>query len=242
MQKHLFRIVYLIVAICSAIYCSNIYASDALRSCPPNEVTHHILNNVQKISTDYEDLKKVDVTKLSPNAKQQLLNTIAVYDRCDKESKMKFVAEFPNTFKKFLDIFQGDDLQLQRFPQFYYAIGASFNVLGFIAEEYPDKSVDLLVSLSSEAKYDADAPWALHDIFIKFFIKHPDLTIPKIKQLNISKQKNIATFLADVEAIRTDQDYQSVLDILKNRNEKKLYNMFLEAKRIKIVELKHEHM
>ena len=174
--------------------------------------------------------------QLSPAAKQQLLNIIAVYDYCDEKSKVKFIKEFPNTFQKFLDIFQQ-----KNFSQLYLVSGTCIDVLEFIANEYPERCVDLLVSLSSEAKYEADAPGALQYTFTNFFIKNPDLTISKIKQLSLSKQKNIASFLADVETIKTYSEYQNILDILKNRNEIKLYKIFAEAKKKQISDLECNH-
>jgi hypothetical protein len=233
MQKHFYTIVRWIAVLFLITCCSVAYSANNLKSCPPNNVIHSIVNNVRTTFTDYEALKKVEVPTIPFTAKQQLLNTIAVYDNCDKESKMKFIAEFPNTFKQYLDIFQH-----KYSSQFDHAVGTILELLGFIAEEYPKQCVNLLVSLSSEAKYDADAPGTLQYIFTNFFIKNPDLTILKIKRLNIPKQENIASFLADVESIRTYQEYQNILDILKNRNETKLYDIFVEAKENKIEELK----
>lgn len=232
MQKYFFIIVYLVNVLFLNICSPVIYAESIPKNCPPNHVIHGTANNFTEIFTQYEEIKKVDVMKLSPVAKQQLLNTIAVYDYCDEKSKMKFIAEFPNTFQKFLDVFQQKD-----FSQLYLVSGTCIDVLEFIADEHPERCVGLLVSLSSEAQYDVDAPSGLHDAFINFFIKNPDLTIAKIKQLDVSKQKNIASFLADVETIETYPEYKSILNILKTRNETQLYNMFVEAKKNKIQEL-----
>jgi hypothetical protein len=112
------------------------------------------------------------------------------------------------------------------------------DLLKHLSSEYPDKTVYLLLGLSRDAKWDADAPNYLQDILTEYIINHFDLFITPFKNLSIREQKNIAVFLADVETIATYPEFKTILNLLKRHKETKLYEMFLNSKKER---MKQEH-
>ncbi len=208
------------------ILCIDIYAQEQLKN-RYDDYLWHFVNSKEVRTTHYRLLLDTDTKTLSDFSKRQHRNTLDVYEHPDDEKlKLKFINEFPKDFKTFLSIFHRND-----FRELYANSHIYLDLLKHLSSEYPDKVVYLLLGLSRDAKWDADAPNYLQDILTEYIINHFGLFITPFKKLPIREQKNISVFLADVETIATYPEFKTILNLLKKHNETKLYEMFLNSKK-----------
>jgi 5'-deoxynucleotidase YfbR-like HD superfamily hydrolase len=106
--------------------------------------------------------------------------------------------------------------------------------LNDLVNEYPEKAVHLLLSLSKDAKYDADAPNYLQNTLTDFIINHYATFVEPFKKMQRQDQENISTFVADVESIATYQAFNLILDLFKKNKEIDFVQMFTKAKEERI--------
>src|SRR5207249_2050739 len=92
----------------------------------------------------------------------------------------------------------------------------------------------ILVKLSKDAHYDADAPAYLQHATCGYAAEHTKTFSTLLKQLPPDKQVDLITFLADVENHHAYREYQAVIDHLKALGE----NTF--AKRFELARGKRE--
>ena len=208
------------------LLCGEIYAQEKLKN-RYDDYLWHFVNSKEAKTTYYKLLLETETKNLSDISKQQHRNALGVYeDPDDEKRKHKFIDEFPKDFRTFLSIFRRND-----FGALYDNSHIYLDLLKHLSDEYPNKVIYLLLGLSRDAKWDADAPNYLQDILTEYIINHFDLFIAPFKKLPIKDQKNISVFLADVETIATFPEFRTILNLLKKHNEIKIYQMFLNSKK-----------
>lgn len=147
------------------ILCNDIYAQEQLKN-RYDDYLWHFVNSKEVRTTNYKLLLETETKNLSDLSKQQHRNTLDVYENPDDEKlKDKFINEFPKDFKTFLSVFHRND-----FGELYNNSHIYLDLLKHLSREYPDKVVYLLLGLSRDAKWDADAPNYLQDILTEYIV------------------------------------------------------------------------
>lgn len=86
----------------------------------------------------------------------------------------------------------------------------------------------LLVQLSKDAKYGADAPSCLQNVMTKYGSRYTRHFARFLHQLSAKERGQLITFLSDVE-VKTYQEYQRIIQNLKQLNESDLAEEFQQA-------------
>lgn len=182
-------------------------------------------------TTRYVLLAKTKTEGLSDISKQQHKNALAVYENPnDEKVKIQFIDEFPSNFETYISVFdRGDSGELYKNSYIY------IDLLGDLANEYPQKVISLLLSLSKNAMYlGTDATGYLHIAMAGCAANHFDVFLKTIKKMPIQEQKNVSAFIADVENFDAYPEFATILRLLKTHKETKLYQMFLNSKKERI--------
>lgn len=163
--------------------------------------------------------------QLSPRA-QELTRALAALHRKpdDPMTQEHYLQTFPHDYKTFLDLF---DLDHELYDGGYDYI----DVLPSLARNHDTKVGKLLVGLSKDAHYEADAPSYLQHTTAAYGSQHTKSFAKLLKQLPTVKQDHLITFLADVENHHGYPEYESIIDHLKGLEEQDLANKFEEARR-----------
>src|SRR5262245_6644959 len=88
----------------------------------------------------------------------------------------------------------------------------------------------LLVGLSKDAHYEADAPSYLQHVTAAYAGQNTKTFAQLLKELPLQKQTQLITFLADVENFHGYTDYVDIIEHLKGLGEANLASQFAEAK------------
>jgi hypothetical protein len=161
---------------------------------------------------DQEDDLSTKVTKLSA-ALGELRKSPH-----DRTAQMRYLEEFPKTYKEYLQFF---DLGKPLYDSHEYV-----DVISQLAANYELAVGSILVNLSQDAHYDADAPAYLQRATSGFAGQHTQTFVGLLKGLPWVKETNLITFLADVENHRAYPEYQLIPDHLKALGEIALANKF----------------
>jgi hypothetical protein len=212
-----------------AVLATSSYCSDLDYTKLENKYDHvieHFVGAESVKTTYYKLMLETKTDKLSEISLKQYKNALNVYKNPDdKKIKEKFLNEFPNDFDSFLSVFHQKD-----FSQLYENSFIYLDLLADLSKEYPEKTIHLLLNLSKNAKYDADATGNLQNILTHFIINNYYIFIKPFKKLPKLNQENIAAFIADVETIATYREYNSILEHLNKNREFALVEIFSRAK------------
>ena len=147
--------------------------------------------------------------------------------------RSSFLKTFPSNFEQFSEILEYGSLGN------YYVY---LHILECVSKDDANYTCTLLLSLGSEAYSGIDAQGDLQQMLVKFAISYPDLLIREFKNLNLDRQKNIASFLvADVENFDAYGEFYSLLGIVKNRRENHLYDLLISAKEAQLKQVEQDH-
>jgi hypothetical protein len=224
MKSMLINAFLLIAVLATSSYCSDLDYTKLENKY--DRVIEHFVGAESVKTTYYKLMLETKTDKLSEISLKQYRNTLNVYKKPDdKKIKEKFLDEFPNDFDSFLSVFHQKD-----FSQLYDNSFIYMDLLADLSKEYPGKAIHLLLNLSRNAKYDADATGDLQNILTYFILNNYYIFIKPFKKLPKLNQENIAAFIADVETIATYQEYNSILELLNKNREFALVEIFSRAK------------
>ena len=139
-------------------------------------------------------------------------------------AQQAYLQAFPKTYPAFLHLFDYPGGEL------YDGSHEYMEVLPSLARNNERALGELLVQLSKDAHYEADAPGDLRDTTAQYASRHTKVFIALVKQLSIEKRAHLITFLADVENFSGYQPYQDTIDHLNSLGEKCLAEEFQVAR------------
>jgi len=99
-------------------------------------------------------------------------------------------------------------------------------ILGTLATAHELEVGRLLVQLSKDAHYEADAPSYLQHLTAAYGSKHPVTFATLLKELSPKDRSNLITFLADVEVHSSYPEYQNIVKELRARHQIELAKQF----------------
>lgn len=140
----------------------------------------------------------------------------------DPAVQARYLKVFPKDFKTFLALFgPGHEL----YDGHEYIL-----ILPGLAEHHEVELGKLLVGLSRDAEYDADAPSYLQHVTTGYAASHTKVFLKLVRALPPKKRDTLITFLADVEALAGDPAYQSIVDHLRELGDHSLAKEFEAAR------------
>jgi hypothetical protein len=142
----------------------------------------------------------------------------------DPTAQQAYLQAFPKRYAAFLHLFDYPGGEL------YDAYDKYMNVLPSLASNNERGLGQLLIQLSKDAHYEADAPGELRDTTAAYASQHTKVFVELIKQLAIEKRAHVITFVADVENFSGYQQYQDTIDHLNSLGEKCLAEEFQVAR------------
>jgi hypothetical protein len=157
--------------------------------------------------------------KLSPKA-QSLATALAQLQNApdDPRVQQRYLATFPNSYKDFLELF---DFNHELYDGHEY-----IDVLPGLAKNNQMAVGKLLVELSKDAHYEADAPGYLQHATAAYAADYTQHFLGLLKQLPTAKQSNLITFLADVENHHSYPEYQLIIDHARSLGDSSIADRF----------------
>lgn len=140
----------------------------------------------------------------------------------DTAVQKEYLQAFPHDYKEFLALFD--------FGHELYDGHDFIDPLPSLGSQHPVELGELLIGLSKDAHYEADAPNYLRHATATYAVEHSQMFARFLKQLPPAKQQQLITFLADIENFRAYPEYQEIVDHLKGIGERKLAIDFEEAR------------
>ena len=136
----------------------------------------------------------------------------------DSAIQERYLELFPQDYKDFLELF---DLDKELYDGHEYIL-----VLPSLAKNHELEVGKLLVQLSKDAHYEADAPKYLQMDTAAYAGEHTKTFASLLSQLPAAKQSQLITFLADVENHDAYKEYQPIIDHLEALGEYDLARKF----------------
>ncbi|HEX7958352.1 MAG TPA: hypothetical protein VF493_00440 [Terriglobales bacterium] len=140
----------------------------------------------------------------------------------DLKLQQAYLDSFPHTYAEFLKLF---DLDQPLYDGHDY-----IEILRSLSQTHEHEIGKLLVSLSKDAKYEADAPSYLQDVTAVYGSEHPVAFAGLLKELSAEERGRLISFLADVEVHDSSSAYSKIISELETRHETQLANDFKIAK------------
>ena len=187
-------------------------------------------NNVQVRISYYDVLTAIDRNSLGDDSKILLNDILAILNSPEDELlRSKYINDFPKTFAEFCRIFDPSN-----FKELYDGSYVFLEMFDDILKERPRDTVGVLLGLSVNATYDADAPGNLQHILASFICNNYDSFISPFGKLARSGQQNIITFVCDVENFSAYAEFDCIIRVLKEKGNTELEKRFLAAKEERI--------
>ncbi len=134
--------------------------------------------------------EKVEANKLSKISLKINNSFIALKaNPSNQELQKEYLGIFPNKFSIFLDVFHP-----KNFDQLYDG-HEHIMLFNELILKFPNQSIEKLLSLASEACFDADAPNYFRSGLNKFIEMHPEIYKENLAKLDVKKVNNITKFL-----------------------------------------------
>ena len=161
--------------------------------------------------------------KLSPRA-QELTDALAALKNnpSDGAVQERYLKVFPQHYEEFMDLFDLDR-ELCDGHDFIFPLSS-------LGKEHEKELGKLLVGLAKDAHYEADALSYLQHVTAVYGGQHPEVFAELLKQLPSPKQKQLISYLADVENHSAYHEYQEIIDRLKSIGEGQLALRFEKAR------------
>lgn len=141
----------------------------------------------------------------------------------DPTVQRRYLEAFPRTYKEYLQLFDLDQPLSEEVVEYVDSLSS-------LATNHEERVGNLLVTLSKDAHYDADAPAYLQHTTCGFAGEHTKTFLTFLGRLPPVKQANLITFLADVENHRAYPEYQVVIDHLRTLGEVTFASKFERAR------------
>jgi hypothetical protein len=156
---------------------------------------------------------------LSPKA-QRLSEALLQLMSSPNDSAIQehYLKLFPQDYKDFLELF---DLDRELYDGHEYILA-----LPSLAKNHELEVGRLLIQLSKDAHYEADALSYLQHDTAAYAGEHTKIFASLLGQLSAAKQSQLITFLADVENHAAYKEYQPIIDHLKTLGENELAHKF----------------
>ena len=139
------------------------------------------------------------------------------------QAQQKYLKAFPRDYKTFLELFDLEGRELYDGHEYIL-------ILPSLAKNHLHEVGSILVELSKDAEYQADAPGYLQDVTADYARSYTRSFVRLIKPLTQKQRTKLIVFLADEEAIAKDPRYQNIIDKLRKLGELELAMQF-ESKR-----------
>lgn len=140
----------------------------------------------------------------------------------DAAAQAQYLKVFPKDFKTFLALF---DTGHELYDGHEYIL-----ILPDLAKHHEFVLGQLLVGLSQDAEYEADAPSYLQSVTTDYATAHTRVFLKLVRTLPPKKRDHLITFLADMEAIAGYPAYQSIIDHLRGLGDNALAKEFEAAR------------
>ena len=143
------------------------------------------------------------------------------------EAELRYLALFPKTFagfKKTFHNFTPPDVEL------YHTHMEHLDLLESLAMKHPREVLEIWLSVSANATYDADAVSFFRSQLLEYAAKETKTFAAAIMAKPEAQRRNIVTFLADRENFDGSPDYATILSNLEKLEQSKLRRLFLDAK------------
>jgi hypothetical protein len=126
----------------------------------------------------------------------------------DYTTQKRYLAAFPQSYKSFLALFGLNG-------ELYGSAHEYVDVLPTLARNHERAVGSLLLHLSEDAHYEADAPSYLQHATATYGSEHTRTFAKLLGSLPVGKQSRLIAFLADVENPAAYPEYQAIIDHLK---------------------------
>jgi hypothetical protein len=143
-----------------------------------------------------------------------------------------YLVVFPNNKKDFKSIFDPDD-----FSELYNGSVQYIFILNQAPANLKQAIVKLLLNITKTGAPGCCDAWsALYMVIENYVLNDTNDFIALLKPLKQKEKQNVIKFIADKEAIEFSKEYQTIIDILKSKNENELAAGFETARRQRISE------
>lgn len=151
---------------------------------------------------------------------QKLANALADLQRTPEDPTVQqtYLDAFPHDYKSFLQLFDYGGVLSDGH--------AYIQRLRTLSKTHELEVGRLLVQLSKDAHYEADAPSYLQHVTAAYGSEHPATFAALLKKLSPEDRGKLITFLADVEVHSSYLDYQNIVKELRARHEIELARQF----------------
>ncbi len=140
----------------------------------------------------------------------------------DPQVQETYLRAFPADYETFLELF---DFGRELYDGHDFVV-----VLPALAKDHEREVGKLLVQLSKDAHYEADAPSSLQQATAAYGSQHTKAFAKLLKLLTTDRQHQLITFLADVESHPSYKEYQEIEDHLRALGEGSLADKFERAR------------
>ena len=141
----------------------------------------------------------------------------------DPATQERYLKVFPQDFASFMNLF-GINRPLYDGSQYILALMP-------LGKMHPMEIGKLLVGLSKDAHYEADATSYLQHTTAFYAAQHTKMFAQLVKGLSPQKQNQLITYLADVENFNAYPEYEGIIKHLKGLGETDLANKFVKARK-----------
>jgi hypothetical protein len=153
---------------------------------------------------------------------------LLIENPASNQAQLGYIRAFPADKAIFMTVFQP-----KHFGQLYHNSHEYITAFLNLAKYHPQLIIDKSVSIGKDLIWEADATGDIQNGIMTLSVTYPDLFIKKLKTLTRVQQKNLITFLADVENHPAYPHYQQLIDILNKKRETRLATRFIDARTVR---------
>ena len=143
------------------------------------------------------------------------------------EAELRYLTLFPKTFDEFTKTFMVLESPNEELEKTSWK---HMELLQRLSVKHPRAVLDIWLSNSATAKYDADAVSQLQTQLAAYAATETRTFAAELNAKTNVQRRNIVTFLADVESFSAYPEYSTILSNLKKLGQPQLRRLFLEAK------------
>lgn len=142
----------------------------------------------------------------------------------DRAAQKRYLKAFPQDYRGFMALFgAGGSLADGYQCDYIFALSA-------LQAHHSDQVGRLLVQLSKDAEYQADAPSCLQHVLTNYGSRYTKAFAGFLHELSPKERDQLITFLADIDTkVSSNLDYRRIIRNLKQLNEPELAKKFQQA-------------
>ena len=141
-------------------------------------------------------------------------------------ASLKYLNTFPSTTRSFLEIFTD-----KNFGQLYNDSYLYIEAFGKSAASNPQLALTKDLTIAKELVWDADAINYFQKTTVRLAIEFPKVFIVEYEKLSPEERDMLIVFLADVENHLAYEDYQLLIDTMKQLHKAEVVEKFERARR-----------